>query len=91
MFMVEGLHDEQVLNSQRANNERWDSWIGQVGSPDHLNEVFVNPPVGPLLLHKVDVLDQLVQQWVHSPDDTNIITLWTHALVHVWIISSNIF
>ena len=90
----EGLHDEQFLNSQRVKNllsKGLDSWVGQVGPPDHLNEVSIDPPVGPLLLHKVDALDQLVQQWVHHPDDTDIITLWTHALVYVWIISSNIF
>ena len=44
--------------------------------------------VGPLLLHEVDVL---LQQWVHSPDDADIITLWTHALVYVWIICSDVF
>ena len=90
----EGLHDEQLLNSQRANNplsEESDSWVGRVGPPDHLNEVSINPPVGPLLLHEVDVLNQLLQQWMHSPDDADIITLWTHALVYVRIISNNVF
>ena len=74
----EGLHDEQLLTSQRVNNpisEGSDSWVGRVGPLDHLNEVSVNPPVGPLLLHEVDALDQLLQQWMHSPDDSNIITL----------------
>jgi hypothetical protein len=90
----EGLHDEQLLNSQRANNplsEGSDSWVGRVGPPDHLNEVSVNPPVGPLLLHEVDALDQLLQQWMHSPDDADIITLWTHALVYVRVINNNVF
>ena len=58
-------------------SEGLDTWVGQVGPPDHLNEVCVNHPVQPLLLHEVDALDQLLQQWVHSPDDANIITLWT--------------
>lgn len=80
----DGLHDEQLLNSQRANNllsEGSDSWVGRVGPPDHLNEVSVNPPVESLLPYEVDALDQSLWQWMHSPDDADIITIWTHALV----------
>jgi len=82
----EGLHDEQLLNSQRANNllsEGSNSWVGRIGPPDHLNEVFVNPPVGSLLPCEVNALDHSLQQWMHSPDDADIIALWTYALVYV--------
>ena len=82
----EGLHDEQLLRSQRANNhmsEGWNSWIGHIGPPNNLNEVSVNPPVGSLLPHEVIALDQTLQTWMGSPNDTDIIALWTHALVYV--------
>ena len=44
----EGLNDDQLLCSQRENNhmhEGSSSWIGWTGSPQHLNEVPMYPPL----------------------------------------------
>ncbi|KAH8085980.1 hypothetical protein BXZ70DRAFT_863551, partial [Cristinia sonorae] len=41
----EGLRDEQVLRSQRMNNDPYEesgSWVGQTGPPAHMNEVRVD-------------------------------------------------
>ncbi|KAJ7769386.1 hypothetical protein B0H16DRAFT_1238581, partial [Mycena metata] len=46
----EGLYDDTFLHSQRENNAEetgWTSWLGQVGPPEHLNEVPVESPRGP--------------------------------------------
>jgi hypothetical protein len=90
----EGLHDEQLLRSHRGNNptsEGWNSWIGHVGPPSHLNEVSIDPPVGFLLPGEVDVLDQASETWMHSPVDGDIIALWTHGLAYVRFMHSNLF
>jgi hypothetical protein len=90
----EGLHDEQLLNCQRANNpisEGWNSWIGRAGPPDNLNEVSVDPPVGFLSPGEVDAMDQALETWMHSPVDGDIIALWTHALAYVQLMRSNLF
>lgn len=92
----EGLHDEQLLHSQRANNptgEGWNSWVGQVGAPEHLNSVNVDPPVGSLQPHEVVALDETLQQWMEcsSSDEAQIITLWTYGLSYVRIMYPHIF
>lgn len=74
----EGLEDEKLLNSQRVNNslsEESNSWVGQVGLPNHLNEVSANPPIGSLSQQKVQALDLSLHQWMHSPNDADIITV----------------
>ena len=43
----EGLHDDELLHSQRQNNsycKSSTSWIGQTGPPQHLNKVPVHAP-----------------------------------------------
>ena len=90
----EGLHDEQLLRSHRGNNptsKGWNSWIGHVGPPGHLNEVSVNPPVGFLFPGEMDALDQALETWMHSPVDGDIITLWTHGLACARFMNSNLF
>ena len=90
----ERLQDEQLLHSQRGNNstsEGWNSWIGHVGPPDHLNEVSVDPPVSSLFPGEVDALDQVLETWMHTPVDGDIIALWTHGLAYVQLMHSNLF
>jgi hypothetical protein len=90
----EGLQDEQLLHSQRGNNptsEGWNSWIGHVGPPDHLNEVSVDPPVSSLFPGEVDALDRVLETWMHSPVDGDIIALWTRGLAYVRLMHSNLF
>lgn len=79
----EGLHDDRLLRSQRDNNatsEGWSSWVGRVGPPEHLNEVAVEPPQESLVPEVIESLDQVIQPWANSPNDEDIITLWTTAL-----------
>lgn len=83
----EGLHDEQLLHSQRANigaAEGWNSWVGQIGPPENLNMVRVDPLVGSLQLHEVAALDEILQPWTQSSsEDAEIISLWTRALAYL--------
>jgi len=81
--LVSDLVDIASVSANNLLSEGSNSWVGRIGPLDHLNEVSVNPPVGSLLPHKVNALDQSLQQWMHSPDDADIIALWTHALVYV--------
>ena len=92
----EGLHDEQLLCSQRANNpigEGWSSWVGRVGPPEHLNSVHVDPPVGSLQPHEVVALDETLRQWMERSvsDEAQIITLWTYGLTYVRILYNHLF
>jgi hypothetical protein len=79
----EGLHDERLLQAQRANNaahEGWSSWVGRVGPPDNLNEVAVSPPSGPLSPQEIEALNLALNPWSQSPDDQDIIALWINGL-----------
>src|ERR1700737_5335553 len=79
----EGLQDERLLHSQRNNNpanEGGSSWLGQSGPPQHLNEVSVDPPSTILEPPELEALHESLLPWLDSPNDTDIIALWTHAL-----------
>jgi hypothetical protein len=78
----EGLQDEQLLRSQRANNsmqEGWSSWIGRTGPPENLNDVTVDSPSGLLSPHEVDALDQALP-WMGVGQQADVIDLWNHRL-----------
>jgi hypothetical protein len=78
----EGLQDEQLLRSQRANNsmqEGWSSWIGRTGPPENLNDVTVDSPSGLLSPHEVDALDQALP-WMGVGQQADVIDLWNHGL-----------
>jgi hypothetical protein len=92
----EGLHDERLLHSQRENNptsEGWSSWVGQIGPPEQLNLVHVDPPIGLLQPSEVAALDETLQPWLQGSvsDDEEIIALWTHALAYVRTMHYHIF
>jgi len=92
----EGLRDEQLLRSQRANNptnEGWNSWVGRIGPPEHLNMVHVDPPIGSLQPSDVAALDETLQPWIQgsTSDDEEIIALWTHALAYAQTMYNHIF
>lgn len=79
----EGLQDDRLLRSQRANNtqgEGWTSWVGRTGPPDHLSEVSVQSPQSPLLPHEVDHLEEVVSPWRQSADDADLVNMWTQGL-----------
>lgn len=90
----EGLYDERLLQSQRGNNlvgEGSSSWVGRTGPPEHLNEVPVHPPTGLFTQDELQVLDDALQPWWGSPDETDIVTLWTQALGIVQTMRSGVF
>jgi hypothetical protein len=90
----EALHEERILQSQRSNNsasEGGSSWIGQSGPPEHLNEVSVNPPSTVLEPPELSVLHDALLPWLDSPDDADIIALWTNALGLVRVTHNNLF
>jgi hypothetical protein len=92
----EGLHEEQLLRSQRANNptsEGWSSWVGRIGPPKQLNAVHVYPPIDSLQPSEVDALDETLRPWLQgsASDDAEIIALWTHALAYAQTMHYHIF
>jgi len=90
----EALHDERLLESQRNNNpahEGGSSWLGQSGPPEHLNEVTVDPPSTVLEHPELQVLQDTLLPWLNSPNNMDIIALWTNALGHVRATYSHLF
>lgn len=82
----EGLHDDRLLRSQQTNNSSevgWSSWVGQVGPPEHLNEVSVQPPSEPLIIDEIEALEQVLPPWSDRPGNDEIIIRWTTALGYV--------
>jgi hypothetical protein len=79
----EALRDENVLRSQRDNNdpfEQPDTWLGRVGPPPNLNEVQVNAPEAPLTVVEIQSIDNAVSSWIGLGDDHSIIQTWIHGL-----------
>ena len=91
----EGLQDERLLHSQRANNtlhEGWSSWIGRAGPPENLNNIVVDPPSELLLPHEVEVLDQVT--WnveAEGPRLADVINTWNHGLGYARAINRHLF
>jgi hypothetical protein len=77
----EALRDENILRSQRDNNdlqEQPDTSLGRVGPPPNLNEVQVNAPVAPLTLAEIQSIDTVVSAW---EDWEMIIVLHKHGFM----------
>jgi len=85
----EALHDDQLLQSQRRNNalnEGWSSWVGQTGRPEHLNDVNVSPPSGPLLQQdELEFFNQPLISLMHGGEAADVIDLWTLGLARAQI------
>ncbi|KAK7000377.1 hypothetical protein R3P38DRAFT_3058165 [Favolaschia claudopus] len=82
----EGLHDESLLESRQENNtvdEGTTSWIGRIGPPpaDQLNEVLVDPPIGPLSPLEMEEMDAQLGPRFGAVEDAEVANLWTEALV----------
>ncbi|KAK7020106.1 hypothetical protein R3P38DRAFT_3198749 [Favolaschia claudopus] len=82
----EGLHDESLLESRQENNtvdEGTTSWIGRIGPPpeDQLNEVLVDPPIGPLSPLEMEEMDAQLGPLFGAVEDAEVANLWTQALV----------
>lgn len=78
----EGLQDEVLLRSLRKNysNEGSSSWLGRRGPPPELSEVVVDPPSGSLTPDQVVSLDRQLERYVRSPQEADVVPLWTNAL-----------
>ncbi|KAH8108647.1 hypothetical protein DFH11DRAFT_1516599 [Phellopilus nigrolimitatus] len=79
----EGLQDDRLLHSQRLNNtadEQSSSWIGRTGPPEHLNEVALDSPNMPITLEELVYLNDSLQAWIGSVEDSDINALWSNAL-----------
>ncbi|KAJ7715589.1 hypothetical protein B0H16DRAFT_1434850 [Mycena metata] len=90
----EGLHDDTLLHSQRENNVAemgWTSWLGRIGPPEHLNEVPVESPEGPLHLDQVAALEAVIGQWRGLAANSDIIHLWSIALAFCCTLNNTAF
>ncbi|KAJ7737974.1 hypothetical protein B0H16DRAFT_1664698 [Mycena metata] len=90
----EGLHDDTLLHSQRENNAAEmgrTSWLRRVGPPEHLNEVPVESPEGPLHLDQVAALEAVIGQWRGLAANSDIIHLWSIALAFCCTLNNTAF
>jgi hypothetical protein len=90
----EALRDENVLRSQRDNNnlqEQPDTWLGRVGPPPDLNEVQVNTPLAPLTLAEIQSIDSTISHWAGLGDDHSIIQTWIYGLATAQNLRSDLF
>lgn len=90
----ESLRDDDVLRSQQTNNsdnEGWTSWVGEVGPPPNLGGVVLNPPPGPMSDAEVQFLLDNLQPWIGSPDNADIMTLWSTGLAYAHSMHPDLF
>jgi hypothetical protein len=90
----QGLHDDNLLQSQAQNNstaEGSSSWIGRTGPPPDLSQVHVQPPPGTLTEEEVADLYNSFAHLIGSAEDTDIFSLWNQALAYVRVLYPNVF
>lgn len=89
----EGLQDEVILNALRRNysGEGSGSWLGHRGPPPNLNEIAVNPPLGPLSPEQVVSLDEQTQHHVRQPLEDDTARLWVDALAAARAMQPDLF
>lgn len=82
----EGLQEDQVMESRRANNtadEGTASWVGQAGPPAHLNEVTVAdvvPPAAAADVNAAQVFEQEISEWLAAHGDVSVAEIWLHGM-----------
>ena len=88
-----GLHDEQLLHSQRQNNsihEGSTSWIGHTGPPQNLNEVSVYAPLSDALTSDELVgLAETIHPWYGLPE--NRLSVWSYGLGYARGVRGDVF
>ncbi|KAE9400002.1 hypothetical protein BT96DRAFT_965476 [Gymnopus androsaceus JB14] len=79
----DGLQDDTLLRQLRSNyvNDGNTSWFGGRGPPSELNSVAVNAPSAVLSSEQVNFLNYQVANMSRNSNATNVIALWTHALL----------
>ncbi|KAJ3816144.1 hypothetical protein F5880DRAFT_1494570, partial [Lentinula raphanica] len=85
----EGLGDETLLQSLRRNyahEQGSNTWLGQLGPPQQLNEVRVNPPTGLMTPEDIQELHVLLTPIPRSVTEIDAVTLWRTALVYARIL-----
>ncbi|KAJ7453317.1 hypothetical protein B0H11DRAFT_1741447 [Mycena galericulata] len=90
----EALHDDSLLESRQENNpqdEGSTSWIGRTGPPQTLNEVPVEPPVGPFSAAEIEILNTTLGHLAGAVDDVAVAHLWTEALILARQIQPDLF
>ncbi|KAJ3831462.1 hypothetical protein EV361DRAFT_813257 [Lentinula raphanica] len=78
----EGLRDESLLRSLRQNyvhEHEINTWLGQHGPPEHLNEVEVEPPLGSMTTAEVQHMDEVL---CLNSRRFDVVSLWRDALVY---------
>lgn len=93
----QGLRDDQLLASLRANNpvnEGPTSWIGRTGPPEDLSEVSVDPPQLNLAQEHMQALEILLQRHLPIPQSVTsqeISLRWVNGLAIVRSIYGDLF
>ncbi|KAJ7026752.1 hypothetical protein C8F04DRAFT_966135 [Mycena alexandri] len=80
----EGLRDDTLLESRQENNpmdEGSTSWIGRSGPPDRMNEVAVEPPLGPFSTSEIEIIDSRLAGLRGAVGDAEVAELWTEGLI----------
>lgn len=93
----EGLRDDQLLASLRANNpasEQAASWIGRTGPPEDLSQVIVDPPQLGLSLQHMETLETILHHRLPVPQSVTsqeINLRWVNGLAIVRSLYGDMF
>ncbi|KAJ3744567.1 hypothetical protein EV360DRAFT_57549 [Lentinula raphanica] len=91
----EALQDETLLQSLRQNyaheHER-NTWLGQHGPPENLNEVQVEPPLGTMTTAEAQLMTEVLRSVTRTEsEEVNVVNLWRAALVFARTIHPDAF
>ncbi|KAJ3966380.1 hypothetical protein EV361DRAFT_1013945 [Lentinula raphanica] len=81
----EGLRDDALLQSLRQNyahEQEANTWHGQHGPPEHLNEVEVEPPSNSMTFDEIQLMEAFLGSFPRSSEENDVVNLWRAALVY---------
>ncbi|KAJ7650340.1 hypothetical protein FB45DRAFT_730216 [Roridomyces roridus] len=90
----EALNNDSLLESNRTNNTNdtdTSSWVGQVGVPQHLNEVPVEAPSGPFGPADMAALEARIAPWRGLASNEAVVQARTYGLAVCRTINGNLF
>ncbi|KAJ3764789.1 hypothetical protein FB446DRAFT_656121 [Lentinula raphanica] len=80
----EALEDRELLRLLRQNyahEEGFNTWLGRHGPPQHLNQVDVDPPSGPMSAADIQLMDEELRLFSREAVKEDIVELWRAGLV----------
>ncbi|KAJ3817781.1 hypothetical protein F5880DRAFT_1492398 [Lentinula raphanica] len=90
----EGLRDDDLLQSLRQNyvhEQGSNTWLGQHGPPERLNEVEVLPPSGSMTPDEIRLMDESLLSTSQVLTEDDVVERWRAAFIYARSLHPHVF